>query len=52
MNGIIMSHEISHSLQNSYKPSMIIKLDLSKSYDGLNQNYLLNVLDITPTHTF
>lgn len=36
LNHIILVHEAIHSLKKDKKPSMLLKLDLSKAYDKLN----------------
>ena len=36
LDGIILSHEVVHSLKTSKTPSMILKLDLSKAFDKLS----------------
>eukprot|EP00253_Pinus_taeda_P014482 PITA_14482 len=36
LDGIILSHEVIHSLKIMKKPGMILKLDLSKAFDKLN----------------
>lgn len=45
MDGIIVAHEVVHSLETTKIPGMTIKLDFSKAYDFLNWNYLVNILD-------
>lgn len=36
LKGVILSHEVIHSLKILKKPSMILKLDLSKAFDKLS----------------
>jgi hypothetical protein len=43
LDSIILTHDLIHSLHSSKKPGMLIKLDLSKSFDNLNWNYILNI---------
>eukprot|EP00253_Pinus_taeda_P033659 PITA_33659 len=43
-DGIILTHEIIHSLKISKKPGMLLKLDLSKAFDSLNWDYLEKIL--------
>ena len=35
LDGIILVHEIIHSLKTTKKPSMLVKMDIAKSYDKL-----------------
>ena len=44
MDGIILDHEIIHSLKITKNSSMMLKLDLSKSFDKLNWNFIGKVL--------
>jgi len=44
MDGIILSHEIIHSLKQSKKPSMLLKIDLSKAFDSLSWMYIKKTL--------
>ena len=43
-DGIILTHEIIHSLKISKKPGMLLKLDLSKAFDSLSWKYIENIL--------
>eukprot|EP00253_Pinus_taeda_P007598 PITA_07598 len=43
-DGIILTHEIIHSLKISKKPGMLLKLDLSKVFDSLSWNYIEKIL--------
>jgi len=43
-DGIILTHEIIHSLKHTKKPSMLLKLDLSKAFDSISWEYLQKVL--------
>ena len=36
MDGIILIHDILHSLKNTRTPGMMLKMDITKSYDKLN----------------
>eukprot|EP00253_Pinus_taeda_P009857 PITA_09857 len=44
VDGIILTHEIIHSLKISRNPSMLLKLDLSKAFDSLSWVYIEKVL--------
>jgi len=44
LDGIILSHEVIHSLKILKKPSMILKLDLSKAFDKLCWTYIKHIL--------
>ena len=44
LDGIIFVHEATHSLKTSKTLGMLLKLDLSKSYDKLNWNFLAGIL--------
>lgn len=44
MDGIILSHEIIHSLKQSKQAGMILKLDLSKAFDKLSWTYIQQML--------
>eukprot|EP00253_Pinus_taeda_P025694 PITA_25694 len=44
LDGIILSHEIIHSLKYSKQASMILKLDLSKAFDKLSWTYIQKML--------
>eukprot|EP00253_Pinus_taeda_P033499 PITA_33499 len=44
LDGIILSHEIIHSLKHSKQVGMILKLDLSKDFDKLNWLYIQKML--------
>ena len=39
LDGIILDHEVIHSLKLTKNPSMLFKLDLSKAFDELNWTY-------------
>lgn len=45
MDGILVAHEVVHSLSSSKYLGMLIKLDLSKAYDHLNWNYIFSIFD-------
>lgn len=44
MDGIILSHEVIHSLKHSKQAGMILKLDLSKDFDKLNWLYIQKMI--------
>eukprot|EP00253_Pinus_taeda_P015841 PITA_15841 len=44
MDGVILSNEVIHSLKLLKKPSMIMKLDLSKAFDKLSWSYIQQML--------
>ena len=35
LDGIILTHEVIHSLKNNKEPGMLLKIDLSKAFDKL-----------------
>ena len=43
-DGIILTHEIIHSLKQTKKPGMLLKLDLSKAFDSLSWVYIQKIL--------
>eukprot|EP00253_Pinus_taeda_P003415 PITA_03415 len=43
-DGIILSHEIIHSLKHSKKPGMLLKIDLSKAFDSISWDYIKKIL--------
>eukprot|EP00253_Pinus_taeda_P009198 PITA_09198 len=43
-DGIILTHEIIHSLKKSKKPGMLLKIDLSKAFDSIRWDYMQKVL--------
>jgi len=43
-DGIILTHEIIHSLKQSKKPGMMLKIDLSKAFDSLSWVYIQKIL--------
>jgi hypothetical protein len=45
MDSVILSHEIIHSLKTTSNPGMLIKLDLSKSFDKINWQYMRSLLE-------
>eukprot|EP00253_Pinus_taeda_P021995 PITA_21995 len=45
LDGIILTHEIIHSLKQTRKPGMILKLDLSKAFDKLSWTYIQKILN-------
>lgn len=44
MDGIILTHEIIHSLKHSKKPGMFLKIDLSKAFDSISWEYMQKIL--------
>ena len=40
LDGVILVHEVLHSLQSSSQPRMLIKLDITKAYDKLNWKFI------------
>lgn len=44
LDGIILTHEMIHSLKQAKTPGMLLKVDLAKAYDKVNQRFLKEVL--------
>jgi hypothetical protein len=44
LDGIIVAHEVIHSLKMSKKAGMLMKLDMSKAYDRMNWGFLHKML--------
>ena len=44
LDGIIVVHEVTHSLKCTKLPGMLIKLDISKAYNKLSWKYLEAIL--------
>eukprot|EP00253_Pinus_taeda_P013241 PITA_13241 len=44
-DGIILTHEILHSLKQSKKPGMLLKIDLSKAFDSVSWIYIQKILN-------
>ena len=44
MDGVILVHEVMHSFKISRTLSMMIKLDIAKSYDNLNSKFMDRML--------
>ena len=44
MDGIILVHEVIHSLKMARILGMMLKLDIDKSYDKINWKYTYEVL--------
>eukprot|EP00253_Pinus_taeda_P030389 PITA_30389 len=44
MDGILLTHEIIHSLKSSKQACMLLKLDLSKAFDKLSWSYIQHML--------
>jgi hypothetical protein len=45
MDSVILVHEVIHSLKSTRTPSMLIKLDLSKSFDRISWQYMCSLLE-------
>lgn len=43
LDGLVVTHEVIHSLKQKKQRGMMIKLDLSKAYDHLNWKYLKEI---------
>eukprot|EP00253_Pinus_taeda_P015442 PITA_15442 len=43
-DGIILTHEIIHSLKQMKKPGMLLKIDLSKAFDSICWEYMQKIL--------
>ena len=44
LDGIILAHEVVHSLKSTKNPGMILKLDLSKAFDKLSWFFIEKIL--------
>lgn len=44
LDGIIMAHEMLHSLKKTKTPGMLLKVDLAKAYDKVDWSFLKAVL--------
>lgn len=44
LDAAITTHEVIHSMDKCRQPGMVLKLDISKAYDGVNWEFLLKVL--------
>ena len=44
LDGIILAHEVIHSLKTSKTPGMILKLDLSKAFNNLSWDFIEKML--------
>eukprot|EP00253_Pinus_taeda_P009912 PITA_09912 len=44
-DGIILTHEIIHSLKQSKRPGMLLKIDLSKAFDTISWQYIQKILN-------
>ena len=44
MDGIILAHEMIHSLKQTKSPGMLLKVDLAKAYDKVDWKYMKEVL--------
>jgi hypothetical protein len=45
LDNIILSHEVIHSLKMTKIPGMLIKTDLSKSFDRISWHYMRSMLE-------
>jgi hypothetical protein len=45
MDNVILAHEVIHSLKTTKTPGMLIKLDLSKSFDRISWQYMRSMLE-------
>jgi hypothetical protein len=45
MDSVILAHEVIHSLKTTKIPGMLIKLDLSKSFDRISWQYMRSMLE-------
>ena len=45
LDGVILVHEMLHSLKSTRNPSMMIKLDIAKAYEKLIWQYLNKMLE-------
>ena len=43
--GVIVAHEVIHSLRMNKEAGMMLKLDIRKAYDNVNRLFLMRVLD-------
>ena len=44
LDGVILVHDVLHSLQSLRHPGMLIKLDISKAYDKLSWQFIRRML--------
>jgi hypothetical protein len=44
LEGVVVAHEIVHSLHRTKEPGVIIKLDYEKAYGRLNLDFLFEIL--------
>lgn len=42
--GVIVAHEVIHTIRTSMIDRMLVKLDIKKAYDEVNMDFLLDVL--------
>ena len=45
MDTVILAHEVIHSLKSTKTPGILIKLDISKSFDKASWQYIPSILD-------
>ena len=45
LDGVILVHEVIHSLKSTRRPSMLIKLDIEKAYNKLSWQYMDKMLE-------
>eukprot|EP00253_Pinus_taeda_P004604 PITA_04604 len=43
-DGIILTHDIIHSLKQTKRPGMLLKIDLSKAFDSISWEYMQKIL--------
>eukprot|EP00253_Pinus_taeda_P035588 PITA_35588 len=43
-DGIILTHEVIHSLKHKKKPGMLLKIDVSKAFDSISWEYMQSIL--------
>ena len=45
LDGVILVHEVLHSLKSTRQPGMMIKLDIAKAYDKLSWQFMDKMLE-------
>ena len=45
MDGVILVHEVIHSLKSTRQPGMMIKLDIAKASDKLSRKFMEKMLE-------
>jgi hypothetical protein len=46
LESVMMAHELVHCIHKSKEPRVIIKLDYEKSYDRVNTEFLIEILEL------